>query len=270
MTDTAIKYPESILAISTEHVRALFLTGFNRCPKGAFEVTPVFQSGLTIRQRQWLDFVDNATRDHQFKPRAPIDALGNCPGLLSKVCTWLKKVAKNFALPYTTKIGDDFYRQLLPYVTIRRGDLVLPYLRGKGVGEKRLAGKASVGWGGHIDAIDVIYKANSVMDGVASVQNNILRELGEELRFFLIGQEDGDIPLTDAGELVFNGYINDTSDDVGRLHLGLSFDFKIKDGYSATSREAELRILPWQSREELYAMPEVVVENWSKLYLAAR
>lgn len=268
MSTAAIKYPEFILAISTDHVRAMFAEGF--VPRSDLQISPLFQSGIAIRQRQWLDLVDNSTREADFDTLRAAEGAKPALPPLRKFLKWLKKIAKRFALPFSTKVGDELYRQLLPYVTIRNGDLILPYLRGKAVGEKRLAGNASVGWGGHIDAIDLVWDENSVLDVKATILKNIRRELGEEMRFFRIGEEEGDIPLDEAGELSFNGFINDTSNEVGRLHLGLSFDFNIKPGYGATSREAELRVLPWQSKEDLCSMPEVVIESWSGLYLASR
>lgn len=268
MTLPALKNPEFIFAISSEHVRALYQEGFNKTG-GELEILPKFQSGVTLRQRQWLDFVDNQRRDSDFATLSSAVTTDK-PGLIEKMISGLKQHLRNWIFPYTTNVGDANYRQLLPYVTIRDGDLILPYLRGKGVGENRLAGNASVGWGGHIDAQDIVIDENSVLDVHGIVMKNIRRELAEELRLFKVGEEAGDIPLDEAGHLVFNGFINDNSNDVGRLHLGLSFDFNIKPGYSGTSREKELRILPWQTRESLFAMPDVVIESWSKLYLASR
>lgn len=269
MTVAALKNPEFIIAISNEHVKSLYQEGFNKTGQD-LEVLPRFLSGIAIRQRQWLDFVNNAQRDEDFAPLSNAVTAGKKPTLLESVIAYLKGKLKTWIFPYTTAVGDANYRQLLPYVTIRDGDLILPYLRGKGVGENRLAGNASVGWGGHVDAIDTVMCGNSIIDVKATVMKNIMRELAEELRFFRVEHPEGDVSLEEAGDIVFNGYINDNSNDVGRLHLGLSFDFKIKPGYSATSREAELRVLPWMSREALYAMADVVIENWSKLYLASR
>ncbi|MEG0869661.1 MAG: hypothetical protein RSG77_21850 [Hafnia sp.] len=233
---TAKFYPESILAISSEHIKKLYKEGFDRT--ASVESFADFQSGLTIRQRQWLDFSDNSSRKD---------------------------------IIHTTKVGDDAYRQVLPYVTVRNDSgLLLPYLRGAAVGEARLAGNASVGFGGHVDLCDVVHH-NSTIDFMATVRLNIQRELEEELLVFVPGSdlpEDADVPVMSAGELRFNGVINDHSDDVGRLHLGFSFDFVLKPGYSARSREEELRTLPWQSGSELSSMPGVKVENWSNLYLA--
>lgn len=268
MTLPALKNPEFIFAIANEHVRALYQEGFNKTGS-ELEILPKFQSGVTLRQRQWLDFVDNQRRDNDFAVLGSAVTAGKT-SLLQKLMACLKQNLKNWIFPYSTCVGDANYRQLLPYVTIRDGDMILPYLRGKGVGENRLAGNASVGWGGHIDAQDMVIDENSVLDVHGVVMKNIRRELSEELRLFRIGEEDGDIPLDEAGLLTFNGFINDNSNDVGRLHLGLSFDFNIKSGFSGTSRETELRILPWQTRESLFAMPDVVIESWSKLYLASR
>lgn len=284
-------YPEFILAIAREHAEKLFQEGFDRTV--TVDDFSKLQEGLVIRQRQWLDFSNNAERGgfnltavEEGAEHVQITIRSDKSGdetfrdsIMSALLTQSAHpggLSVSFIGPadtdlvHTTKIGDDAYRQVLPYVTVRDNDLLLlPYLRGKGVSEGRLEGKVSVAFGGHVDMVDVV-QVNSVIDFIATVKLNIQRELEEELVVFVKDSdkpEDQDVPVMSAGELKFNGIINDHSDEVGRLHLGFSFDFVLKAGYSARSREAELRVLPWQSGEGLYDMPGVIVENWSNLYL---
>jgi predicted NUDIX family phosphoesterase len=229
-------YPQFLLAVANDHVQAQYSEGFNS--NLAIEKLAELQSGLVIRQRQWLDFVDNTKR-----PEAQS----------------------------STQQGDDRYRQVLPYVTVRNSQgLLLPYLRGSAVGENRLAGNISVGFGGHVDLIDVVHR-DSVINLLKTIELNISRELAEELIINRDGVRFGlcaDIPVMEAGELRFNGLINDNSNEVGRLHLGFSFDYVLKPGYDATCREEELRVLPWCEDSKVFDMPDTTVESWSSLYLS--
>lgn len=231
-----VGYPESILGVSNEHVSLLLKEGFN--PGKECDYFPFMQSGLVIGQRQWLDFVPNKQR--QIKTA-------------------------------TTEKGDNTVRQLLPYVTLKnaRGE-VLPYLRGKTVSEDRLANKVSIGFGGHIDGIDVHFSAKSVIDLMETVRKNLARELTEELVVFVEGStnsEDADVDLLSSGTFSFKGFINDNSDQVGRLHLAMWFEFNLKEGLSAKSREVELITLPWQKPEGLMDMESYTLESWSQLCL---
>lgn len=79
------------------------------------------------------------------------------------------------------------YRQLIPYtvITVTTGDserLYWSYQRMSGVGEQRLAGKVSVGFGGHIDLGSVVFTNDSVLDLDATIRLSCDREIEEEVR----------------------------------------------------------------------------------------
>lgn len=100
---------------------------------------------------------------------------------------------------------DPTYKQLIPYQLFCSDRRYFVYRRGGGVGEGRLAGRLSVGIGGHINRHD----ADGDRLTPAAYQQALLRERREELN---------------AGATVaksaFIGWINDEASPVGRVHLG--------------------------------------------------
>jgi predicted NUDIX family phosphoesterase len=101
------------------------------------------------------------------------------------------------------------WKQVIPYcvVALDDGRVLLTKRRTKG-GEARLHGKLSIGIGGHINPIDR-------EDGVDHERDLVLvaaeREITEEL------------DVRGAYELQLAGYLNDDSNSVGAVHLGLVF-----------------------------------------------
>lgn len=91
------------------------------------------------------------------------------------------------------------YKQIIPYVILRRGDEVFVTRRLNKGGEARLHGKISIGIGGHINPVDE--QGDLLMRG-------LWREIHEE------------VELDKHGELSPCGFINDDSNAVGSVHLG--------------------------------------------------
>ena len=94
------------------------------------------------------------------------------------------------------------YKQIIPYVILRRGDEVFVTRRLNKGGEARLHGKISIGIGGHINPVDE--QGDLLMRG-------LWREIHEE------------VELDKHGELSPCGFINDDSNAVGSVHLGACF-----------------------------------------------
>jgi len=159
---------------------------------------------------------------------------------------------------------DPAYRQLLPYVIVTQstptGVRYITYRRGKGVGESRLAGNVSVGFGGHIDLADVVFdKKTSVIQLMETIGYAATREIAEEL-VFLDGVEEKNFDLFDVGLIV------DNSNDVGCVHLGLALTAMIPADVVVESREEELEMLaPMTARELLDS--GLPLENWTRIFL---
>lgn len=156
---------------------------------------------------------------------------------------------------------DESRLQIIPYVVAFAGlypKSMLAYQR-KG-SERRLHGKWSIGFGGHIEDTDTtdpeLSHPNSAMDAVYAAA---AREAEEELSL------NGSYILTPSG-LVF-----DPSTSVGRVHLGIVMSLKLdrKDQVQPTEDECE-RFAWVVGRNQLMSV-EVVgdgeLENWSKLVL---
>ena len=135
------------------------------------------------------------------------------------------------------------YLQIIPYISffnvnIETGKLmVLQYKRpDSGEGEMRLAGKTSVGFGGHIDQLEdisseeIIQDDNNVTSFKMNIQNLITtcfncakREIKEELN----------IDLEEEGINVFaseTGFFQGSQDeDVGKVHLGFTIQVLVNE-----------------------------------------
>lgn len=172
--------------------------------------------------------------------------------------------------------GDRRYLQLLPYVmfyqrednTERHDALIHVYQRGKQVGESRLAGNNSIGYGGHIDLedVEVVDTNNSIIDLEKTVRNSMLRELWEEVR---IGSPDGknDSVLFYPADAKYNrphfvGLIIDNN-AVGLLHIGLLFSIRVPFGATVEPAEDVLENMGAFTLAQL--KEDQKLESWSKL-----
>jgi predicted NUDIX family phosphoesterase len=104
---------------------------------------------------------------------------------------------------------DPAYKQLIPYVVLRRGGDLFHYRRGASGTEKRLAALRSVGIGGHISEADAAGGDNAYRTGM-------LRELSEEVEIGCAWSER------------LLGFINDDRTFVGSVHLGVVHVFELE------------------------------------------
>jgi predicted NUDIX family phosphoesterase len=164
------------------------------------------------------------------------------------------------------EINEEF-GQALPYVVVMNDTGIFTYRRTAKVGEQRLAGNYSIGIGGHIDANDVKFSDASIIHPLATIAAAITRELNEEL---VLTKDGVDLSLEDLAPAVQQGMyphmlgiINDTSNEVGRVHYGILMSIRIPDGFTVRCREEELETVG------LIQKPESTegYENWSKLVL---
>ena len=104
------------------------------------------------------------------------------------------------------------WKQPIPYAIVTGPEGVLLVRRLAGVGESRLAGKLSIGLGGHIDPVDaegVSIEERREGAGVDLVARATARELAEELVI------EGDYTVRTVGLL------NDDTNPVGAVHVGV-------------------------------------------------
>jgi len=116
---------------------------------------------------------------------------------------------------------DPSYKQIIPYQLFARNGRVFVYQRGGNAGEKRLRGKLSAGIGGHINSYD---STSGKRLTIENFMQALIREREEETVC---------PPGLDAR---FLGWINDDSDDVGKVHLGSVFLCRLDEHHSFTLR----------------------------------
>ncbi|HBH27807.1 MAG: phosphoesterase [Desulfofustis sp. PB-SRB1] len=157
---------------------------------------------------------------------------------------------RQYFLPRRQAEVDCSYKQLIPYQLFGCQGRFFVYQRGGGVGEGRLAGRLSLGIGGHINSGD----SDGGCVTPTAYQRSLLRERNEEM----VG------PL--KIDTTFLGWINDDSDPVGQVHLGAVHLGQVTDPASIRIRAhgEDLHAQGWWSGEEIEAQKECF-EKWSLL-----
>lgn len=172
---------------------------------------------------------------------------------------------------------DEDIVQLIPYVAIR--DTNKPdnhyfvYQREKGVGEERLLGKTSIGFGGHVEVSDCFrYKVTIGNDDGTLDESGptIAINNGEDLRQVLMNAAQRELDeevyhninmeARECGEI--KHIIYSLADKVSAVHLGIIY---IVDGRDIVSLEPELKLLGSMTKEEIAQLPNN--EEWTKQLL---
>jgi predicted NUDIX family phosphoesterase len=141
---------------------------------------------------------------------------------------------------------DPSFKQLIPYCVFRHGERILHYTRGKSGGESRLHAKISVGVGGHINPID----ADSGRTGPEVYHAAVARELDEEL----------ELPGGQSQRII--GLLNDDSNPVGKVHLGIVHLIDLESD-AVSSREDALANLAFSPLADLNGEHFERLETWS-------
>lgn len=145
-----------------------------------------------------------------------------------------------------TAEADPSFKQLIPYVVVRDGDRVFLMTRTDAGGDARLHGRASIGVGGHLNPVD---------SGEDALTAGLRREWHEEL------EADWDPEF----ELV--GFLNDDSNAVGSVHLGVVFTVEA-DGRPVAVRERDKLAGAFVDPTEV-AAADGRLETWSALVAEA-
>jgi predicted NUDIX family phosphoesterase len=140
-------------------------------------------------------------------PAAEFDRLGRFQGFSGEAERYLGRLLTPELAQFRprSEVEDDpGFKQIIPYVIFRSGDRVFCYIRGKSQGEVRLHRLRSLGVGGHVAEADADGRAT-----LDAYELALRRELDEEVAI----QSDGSIRRV--------GLINDDSNPVGQVHLGV-------------------------------------------------
>jgi len=185
-------------------------------------------------------------------PRILFEELGTFQGIQLNVESYLRcllDTRHTRFLPRSQAEEDPRFKQIIPYVLIKRGGSLLHYVRGKGSGEKRLVAKGSIGIGGHINPID----ESLFSTGREFYESAVQRELHEELKI------EGTFHHGIAALL------NDDSTPVGQVHLGIVHLCELSQE-NVSKGEACITGLQFLTLEELRLRREHL-ETWSQLCL---
>lgn len=184
-------------------------------------------------------------------PRPLFDAIGSFQGIrtdgLQAAMERLLDPENHFFMDRAEAEADPTHKQLIPYCLIRCGTSILHYTRGKSGGEDRLHAKLSVGVGGHINPVDTGNGRTGRDAYFAAVE----RELQEELVF--------DSAHTNR----IAALLNDDSNEVGRVHLGIVHVIDVENTH-ITSREDALCDLRFSELAELQGPLFPRLESWSQ------
>lgn len=144
---------------------------------------------------------------------------------------------------------DPSYKQLISYCLLENeNDEILVYQRLSGGGEERLHGQSSVGVGGHMNNVVGTDSINEVL------RVNAQRELNEEVGL----SEDR------SQNIEYIGFINDDTNAVGKVHIGVVFKIKVKSS-DVEVRETDTLKINWVSQDEINDLNHF--ESWSALIL---
>lgn len=141
---------------------------------------------------------------------------------------------------------DPSYKQLIGYAVVKDKNTkeILVYTRLTGGGETRLHGMSSIGVGGHMNLVE-----NKSTE--ESIKINVSRELEEEIGISFEKNLD---------DIKFLGLINDDSNDVGKVHIGLVYEVLI-DKNNIKDVEDDALEIKWLKSEEAKNIDSY--ESWS-------
>lgn len=179
-----------------------------------------------------------------------LDELGSFHGFLGNPAEHLEAFlaeGNNFYLPRDDAEEDPSHKQIIPYAIFHHRGRFLHYVRGDSSGEQRLAAKGSIGIGGHINTTDVGASGlarDAYLQGVA-------REVEEELN------------VSSRCNQRVVGLLNDDSNPVGQVHLGVVHLFDLESD-EVTANEDAITELEFLAIEEL-AQRSDRLETWSSI-----
>ncbi|UWF57801.1 NUDIX domain-containing protein [Staphylococcus hyicus] len=144
---------------------------------------------------------------------------------------------------------DPAFKQLISYCLLENetGD-ILVYERLSGGGEARLHGQGSIGVGGHMNDVPEAHTINEL------IIENASRELEEEVG----------LKVTNGNQLEHVGFINDDTNDVGKVHIGIVFKVKVKSN-DIEVKETDTLKIEWKPIDDIHDLNQF--ESWSALIL---
>ncbi len=161
--------------------------------------------------------------------------------------------------PRARSVAENDYdtKQLVVYVLINHEQTFLSYQRTPKTTETRLKALYSIGIGGHVNVDDQIqptlFGANE-----AAWKDFVLKAVWREVR------EEVQIEGANPQEPRLICFVNDDSNDVGKVHFGVVFVVKLAKPSVAIRGERGIGKLSFHTLPELISMRDTM-ETWSQL-----
>jgi predicted NUDIX family phosphoesterase len=146
---------------------------------------------------------------------------------------------------------DPGFRQLIPYLVLRHEGRVGIYRRGQAGDEGRLHDLFSIGFGGHVGLRDAVVAD----DGTVAVWPTVMAAAERELT------EEVEIPDGRIGERVL-GLINDPSNPVGAVHLGVLVEVLLRTNRVFSREEDQIELVEFVP---VNALQTYRLESWSQV-----
>jgi len=155
---------------------------------------------------------------------------------------------------------DPSFKQLIPYVVLTNeaGDKFFVYSRDRQQAETRLHGRLSLGIGGHVEPRDLVAVEGKKQ---AAISAAAARELREEVLPDLGGK--------DLAGLVRIGFLNDDSNVVGSVHLGVAYVLVIpEESQAKLENQQPPRVTGYWQSLDWVRQHSSRFETWSQLLIA--
>ena len=170
--------------------------------------------------------------------------------------------------------NDPSLKQIIPYIMVTYKDKIYTLHRQTTQTEKRLHNKYSIGVGGHINPVgnnqslptevgtppagagyaNPKLQTKSQIDGI--IEKGLERELHEELS------------VQCAYQYKLAGYLNDDTNDVGKVHFGMVYRLEVKDEAKVEVAEKDMMAGEFMKATEIEKLYPTL-ETWSQLVFTA-
>lgn len=163
---------------------------------------------------------------------------------------------------------DETQKQIITYLILVGDGRLLTYTRAPSGGETRLHGKRAAGLGGHVEERDLNYtwcEGKAVPYWRGTLDMAAKRELAEETNGALVFRpHDTHAILTHTCSPV--GFINDDSDAVGRVHLGIVYKATVGQPRHLMTFAPEIADARW---EDPRTLDLDLFEGWGRIIVEA-
>ena len=158
-----------------------------------------------------------------------------------------KILKKGFFVNRSIAENNNRYKQIIPYSIFRYKNDILCYKRSKAGNEARLHNLYSIGIGGHINLID----SRGKLSPISILESARDREIEEEFSLTIYGQPN------------FLGFINDDTNMVGKVHLGIAYEWFLASKY-VEAKEKSIEEYIYISIDDLLST-NLNLETWSTI-----